>query len=137
MKLELEEKLTALAPVFLRDMHGDETKTCMAFGIECSDGWFAIVKEMCEKIEAVNRRLNGEALVVADQIKEKFGELTVYYSIDGEVDSNVRDEVRSIVVEAEAKSWDVCEECGKPATCTTKGWIRRLCKECYDRRSKN
>ena len=136
MKRELEDELVKLAPTFLKDMHADETVTCMAWGVSCSDGWYSVVKEICEKLEAINMKMDGKAKVIADQIKEKFGELTVYYHVEGDMPSELKEEASAIVCEAEEKSWSVCEECGKPATMTTKGWITRLCEECYERRTR-
>ena len=128
MRQELEEKLVKAAPVLLKDYHGDQMKTCMAWGMECDDGWFDLLMELCSKLEEINNSGNGR--VVATQIKEKFGELCFYYYTEN-MTKEEHNKVYEIVSEAEQRSWDICEICGKPATHTTKGWIKRLCNECY------
>ena len=60
--------------------------------------------------------------VVASQIKEKFGTLRFYYQ-GGD------DYIRGLEAMADSISAVMCEECGKPASCSTDGWIRTLCEE--------
>src|SRR5574343_2081161 len=85
MRKELVDQLTSKYPKLLRNMYGDPRKTCLAFGIECGDGWYKILDDLCKAIQAAvdykNRR--GEDPnndVIVDQIKEKFGGLRFYYS---------------------------------------------------------
>lgn len=136
MKKELEEKLREEAPIFMAQLYGDVTETCMHFGCECMDGWFSLIEEAATKIEQINSSLNGKGQIQAAQIKEKFGELTIYLSSFGEVSTEKWDEACKIISDVEGRSWDVCERCGAPATETTKGWITRLCKKCLEERNK-
>ena len=131
MNSELEKKLIEIAPIFLCEMYGDPHETCMAFGCDCDDGWFEIVKEAVIKLENINKSLNGLGKVVASQIKEKFGQLVIYINIIGNVSDELKNQIESILDSAEEKSWKTCEHCGKPATKTTRGWIQRLCDDCY------
>lgn len=59
----------------------------------------------------------------ASQIKEKFGTLRFYMT-------SYTDEIDKIVTEAEKKSEETCEHCGKPGTLRTEGWLFTLCDEC-------
>lgn len=64
--------------------------------------------------------------VILDQVKEKFGRLTIYYS-GGD------DRVSVIVNAVSELSFSICETCGKfdnTVGHTTKGWIRTICKDC-------
>ena len=60
--------------------------------------------------------------VVASQVKEKFGMLTIYHRGG----NSYTDGVLRV---AEEMSRHVCEECGKPGYSTATGWIRTLCDE--------
>ena len=60
--------------------------------------------------------------VTLDQVKEKFGTLRFYYS-GGD------DTIRGMVRMAESMSSVTCEECGKPGTSTSGGWIKTVCAE--------
>ena len=90
-------------------------ESCMAFGLECGDGWFDIIRELSEKIEPLG--------AVASQVKEKWGELRFYVS-------NGTDEIFDLIDKAEQKSAETCELCGEPGRTTGSGWIRTHCSEC-------
>ena len=60
--------------------------------------------------------------VTLDQVKEKFGTLRFYYS-GGD------DYISGLVSMAESMSGVTCEECGKPGTQTSGGWIKTVCVE--------
>jgi hypothetical protein len=60
--------------------------------------------------------------VTLDQVKEKFGTLRFYYSGGDEY-------IAGLVSMAESMSGVTCEECGKPGTRTSGGWIKTACKE--------
>ena len=60
--------------------------------------------------------------VTLDQVKEKFGTLRFYYT-GGD------DYIGGLVSMAESMSGVTCEECGKPGTQTSGGWIKTVCKE--------
>ena len=60
--------------------------------------------------------------VTLDQVKEKFGTLRFYYQ-GGD------DTISGMVRMAESMSGVTCEECGKPGTQTSGGWIKTVCVE--------
>lgn len=118
------------APVFLQAMYGDMRETCMHWGFELGAGWLPIVERLCEQAESLNRKYAGRATVKAEQVKQKWGELTVYYSVDGESPEELREEFKAVLIAAADKAAGTCERCGRPATHFTRGWISPACDEC-------
>lgn len=114
MKKELEDIICAAAPTVMRDMRGDMTKTCLAFGFECGDGWFSLILEAATELEAL------DADICAAQVKEKLGSLRFY----------VRQQplgADAIITRAEARSMVECEDCGAAGRRQGNGYIRTLC----------
>lgn len=84
-------------------------------------GWHELVRDLEAKLT--------ELLGVYDlyQIKEKFGGLRYYI---GPVDADKFDAAHALISEAEAKSFHICEECGKPGECkASRHWLKTLCEE--------
>ena len=98
------------------------TESLMAFGFECGDGWFDLVKELCEKLKALNLK-NFRVT----QVKEKFGGLRFYI---GSVEPEKADQVFRLIDKAEKESYRTCETCGKPGKPNKEGWITTLCNNC-------
>lgn len=80
MKKELEEQLVKLHPEILRDYGGDMRHTCMAWGLACGDGWYDLLSDLFKTIDKLVA--GKKAVVIADQVKEKFGGLRFYYHIE-------------------------------------------------------
>ena len=95
------------------------TKSCMAFGFECGDGWFDIIWDLSAKLEPLG--------VIASQVKEKYGTLRFYIY-------NGSDEAFDLIDQAELASGRTCEECGEPGKTTDMGWARTLCSSCEEKR---
>lgn len=84
---------------------------------EVGDGWLPLVKELIEKL--IDAGWNREVT----QVKEKFAGLRFY--INGGTD-----EIFNIIQEAEDKSYNICEICGKPGDVYTSGnWVYPRCSE--------
>ena len=79
MDKKLEKKLVDKYPKIFKDYGGDIRKTCMGWGMECGDGWFQLIDKLCEDI--VNIIDDKTIDVTALQVKEKFGGLRFYHSI--------------------------------------------------------
>ena len=126
MKKELDEYLCKVYPKIMVNRNKDMTETCMCWGFECGDGWFNILNNLMGNIQNhidwQNREKEVVPQVTLDQVKEKFGTLRFYYS-GGD------DTIRGMVSMAESMSSVTCEECGKPGTSTSGGWIKTVCKE--------
>ncbi len=99
----------------MREKYPDLFKGC--FDYSPAPGWDPIV-------EGLVARMSEDHTCRIFQIKEKFGELRVYYSSsDPVIDSFVENAVKSCR--------SICEDCGLgTATSGGKGWIRTLCPEC-------
>lgn len=102
-----------------------ETKTPYElFGIECRNGWKSIIKPVLDYIEEFNSKTKGEKIVIM-QIKEKFGGLSIETNF-------VTHELFQLIIEAENKSYHVCEICGstEDVGIKTSDWAETLCLEC-------
>lgn len=119
MKSELSQRLFDRFNFFNPD--GDIRHTLIPFGIECGDGWFGIIWDLCEAVEREVKTKNIEGFEVV-QVKEKFGGLRFYCD-------NSTHEILELVRIAEEKSYKTCEVCGKPGKVRNNGWISTLCDE--------
>jgi hypothetical protein len=92
------------------------------FSIECADGWFDLLRKLCEGIEkALNK---GEDIFIT-QVKEKFSGLRFYYS-------GGNDLIDKLVEKAENDSFKICEGCGKKGKLRKlNGWLSTLCIKCF------
>lgn len=80
-------------------------------------GWLPLVTELNERLTA----LYSDYRIA--QVKEKFGGLRYY--VDG-----VGDEGYKLIDEAEAKSYELCENCGDPGILRKGGWLKTYCDGC-------
>lgn len=126
MNRELEEKLVKKYPKLFRNYRGDPRQTCMAWGMTCGDGWYNLIDELCSKLEPFG--------LTAAQVKEKFGGLRFY--IEG-CPSDKFEEIYKYIGEAEKKSVETCEVCGKPGEVRGGSWLRCLCDDHHKTREKN
>lgn len=126
MRKELELQLVKKYPKLFEEYGMPVTKSCMGWGCTCDDGWYDLLSELCEKLS----KYEG---VVFAQVKEKFGGLRVYINA---VDREISDEVYDILHEVERKSFTICEQCGRPGTLRSGGYLRTLCNECEKSRGK-
>jgi|SRR5581483_2190357 len=124
MNKDLEKKLIEEFPTFFKNIYGHPSKTCMAFGLDCGEGWYDLIYETCKKIKELDR----DNTFVFLQIKEKFGGLRLYCSGGNK-------EIGVIISKAEDESYKICEYCGTKENITTEGrWILTLCKDCRNKR---
>lgn len=95
------------------------------FDFGCGEGWKGIIQDLCAGLIAL------EPTLTVHQIKEKFGTLRFYI---GSCPNETCDQVWKMIEEAERKSGQTCEQCGKLGKQRSGGWIRTLCDECELRR---
>lgn len=120
MNAEREAQIVEKYPTFFPNIHGDPTKTCLAWGIAIGDGWADLFEKLCADIKAANPPEDFQFL----QIKEKFGGLRAYYSQANEA-------IHKLVDQAERDSYTICETCGSKDSVTSEGaWITTLCTKC-------
>jgi hypothetical protein len=87
--------------------------------VQVGPGWKAIILELHQKLVEIDPNYE------IHQIKEKFGGLRYYCSLDG------HDEGQNLIDAAEEKAWVTCERCGEPGTPRGGGWISTLCDTHY------
>lgn len=132
MDKNLELQLVKKYPKILRDYGGDAKQTCMAWGIDCQNGWYDLLDKSMEKIQYfcdLCSKEGREVQVVANQVKEKLGTLRFYVSTEGA--NNIENAIiDDIVADAEDRSQYICEVTGKHAVlCHKGGWLKTLCRE--------
>lgn len=131
MKIELQEKLVKKYPIIFEDYGGEVSKTGMAFGIQCGDGWYFIIDMLCLTIKRICEKSNIK--VKAFQIKEKFGRLCFYIQSDN-IDTNICPEIYAVIEFASSLSSQVCEVCGSTKDVIQTGhWIMTRCSECLSK----
>jgi hypothetical protein len=108
MSPELDKQLCDKYPKIFADRYKSVQESCMAFGIECGDGWYDILDNLCaatNRMWSTSIEIDAEDAVkldikentyggyfaqvpapqmVAKQVKEKFGTLRFYYDLEFE-----------------------------------------------------
>lgn len=125
----LEDKLIRKYPKIFAQKDLSLNKTCMCWGIECGDGWYQIIDDLCGIIQQYIDARRGEIeQIEALQVKEKYGTLRFYIS-------NGDDIIDGMIAYAEYLSGRTCEVCGsRDGVSQTSGWIVTLCSECLAKR---
>lgn len=136
MKDELQNKLYDKYPELFENRHKSPRESCMAWGIECGDGWYDILSALCfgiaqhERNKAAELKREGQngdyQPFKFDQIKEKFGGLRIYHDGGDEF-------VRGMIYMADSLSYMICEACGARGKANEKGWISVLCDDCRNK----
>jgi len=80
--------------------------------VQCEDGWFDLIYDCLSKIEFVRAASNCK--VELTQIKQKLGELVIYYDFDGE--EKPKGVIEDIVSSTNRKSRSICEVSGNQGT---------------------
>ena len=148
MKPELQQKLYEKYPKIFVQKDLPMSQTAMCWGIDCGDGWYWLLDQLCDAIqnycnsknEGIRTRNEArkegkevyggkeaeeEWQVEAVQVKEKFAGLRFYIN-------SADDEVYGMIGLAEHMSYHICEDCGTTENVKTrgKGWIYTLCDKC-------
>lgn len=99
------------------------------WGIEHGDGWSQIIVTLCERLETILQD-DPDAKFAVRQVKEKFGGLRFYYSLELAQDETTL-LVREAVDLAAAASVNVCEYCGQLGQLRRHNrWLRTQCLSC-------
>ena len=110
-------------------MHRKEKNmTHKEYPIEVGDGWKHLYQPVLDYIEKYNKEHTDNPIEVW-QIKEKYAGLRIYVSRGTK-------ELFDMIGDAESKSYNTCEECGKyiEGAKVRNGWYYALCDECFDKR---
>ena len=114
MTPELDKQLCDKYPKIFSDRYKSPQESCLAFGIECGDGWYEILDTLCyaathtwttsikideedaKKLLIEKSKYNDcyyleipAPTMVAAQVKEKFGTLRFYYDL--ELEPNIKE----------------------------------------------
>lgn len=93
------------------------------------DGWCALLETLCRHIQPI-LDTEPQASMQVLQVKEKFGTLRFYYSLQNATDE-LSQRIRAAVNQAESASGHICERCGCAGTLQTDAsWWRTLCPAC-------
>lgn len=127
MNEKLDNQLCKDFPNLFCDRDASMRVTAMCWGFP-GDGWEKIIREAAEKLEplilAYRKEYPDESFPHASQVKEKFGTLRFYMTWETE-------EMAKIIEEAERKSFETCEDCGKEGKLRRGGWLMTLCDDCH------
>lgn len=120
MNIKLQNKLFKKYPKLFRQRKLSMQETCMCWGIDCGDGWYWLIDNLCNYISKVDEA------VEATQVKEKYGTLRFY--IDGG-----SDKIEAAISFAEFLSGKICETCGSTdAKLRGKSWLSTKCDKCME-----
>jgi hypothetical protein len=124
MNQELQDKLFEKYPTLFENKNKSIQESCMAWGIECNNGWYELLSSVCWRISQHEKNIADPYYIPVkfDQIKEKFGGIRIYYT-GGD------DYVRGVVSLADEMSYKLCEVCGNAGKPNKGGWISVLCDE--------
>jgi uncharacterized protein with HEPN domain len=116
-------------PVLYRDAWSTPSNAASPFardGFDVSDGWHGIIERLSAKLAA-------DPSLHIDQLKEKWGRLTVYFEREEGVprDLSLDAEMEAALDEAEGESERTCMVCGEPGAREKRGlWVTVLCEPC-------
>jgi hypothetical protein len=96
---------------------------------ECGPGWNRILADLVDRMAGVLGGKPGTSLSFT-QVKEKYGTLRVYWTIEGgEVGKRRYKMLDGLVEGAEARSGATCEMCGRAGRLRGKGWVFTACDD--------
>ena len=122
MNKEKQEILYTKYPKLFRQKDLPMSESCLAFGIECGDGWYSLIDELSQELTDLYTDMIEYA-----QIKSKFGLLTVH--LDRLGGTTAFSDFLQLIQKYESRSITICELCGKEATRkSVNGWIHTLCE---------
>lgn len=122
MQIILQEKLVNDFPTLFRQWHLSPAESCLGRGIECWDGWYRIIRNLCQKL--VDLKL--DKFVEFAQIKQKFAILTIYLESKKE-DIIIPQDAHALVLRAAHQSEVICELCGERGKKRSGNYMLTLC----------
>ena len=152
-----DEDFMSRFPILFQERKQSMNQTCMCWGIDCPEGWYHIIEQLCTALEFYNIDIGSKygLAIVAEQVKEKFGTLRFYYTVrEVDKDGNAMDycelsaddnKCRAVIDylgmlasnaidEACAMTLDTCAKCGCPLNdknkVVTRGYISYMCDKC-------
>lgn len=131
MSPELERRLVEKYPKLYAGCSEPPSRSLMAFGFECEDGWFDLIDTLSEHLltlatDLATREPKFSGTFTATQVKEKYGTLRFYVG-------PCTDEAFAIIHFAEGLSARVCETCGNRGRTRGTTWFKTLCENCAEK----
>lgn len=98
--------------------------------VEVGEGWKPLVNQAIDCCHWLNERKDLDLRIEFLQVKEKFGGLRIYFTVDGK-GNDFYDEnfVHGYISALETISTSICEICGCPGKRRKGPWIQTLCDE--------
>ena len=118
---KLEEQLYSEFPELYRGRKESLQKNLMSLGFAVRDGWYDIIYDLSQKIVDYCQE-NDLKVPKVFQVKEKFAGLRFY------LESYPDQKIREFIDEAEQKSRETCEVCGREGETWDGSWIKTLCE---------
>lgn len=112
------EELSKLHPVLYSDLEY----------FEIGSGWFHIIHDLTHKLIPYD-------CIIFEQIKQKFGELRIYYKFNDLASQRDKEEIHVLIQTAEREALTVCELCGISQSSLTynDGYYQVLCFGCCEK----
>jgi hypothetical protein len=130
VRAALEHALVRDFPGLFADSTLPPTQSLMCFGCEHGDGWYWLLRATCEELAYI-AEMAGVSVKLS-QVKEKYGELRVYWHMVGEGARHWFERACQVEEMASQCSRHICEVCGAPGCVTQRGyWLKTLCPHCY------
>lgn len=97
---------------------------------ELPDGWHRLFLLYCMSIKPPLRKANFIDQFRFSQIKEKWGEMTIY---DNGTPRDIHDELTDLNYIYARISKLICQYCGSRSQYETRGWVSYFCKDCGEK----
>ena len=107
-------KVKVKEPGYVIDFDGGYDRALAKTSV--GEGWASLIDEIFDKLDSME---HPPAVI---QVKEKYAGLRVYLDVYVE-------EVEQVIIEAEKKSFEMCETCGKPGKIRGSRWYYTSCDE--------
>ena len=126
----LQRQLKAQHPVLLKALGDRRYRQPIGhYGIECGDGWYKLIDDLCTKIETALLAA-PQTYVRVHQVKQKLGYLEFYVGLEEDTPT-----VEQLIQRSRERSATTCEKCGEPGRRRTDGWLIVLCDAHHEDRS--
>lgn len=112
--------LKEMYPYMFRDVHD--------YMVSINKGWLKIIEKFCFEVDKTLSAAEKESFVFG-QIKEKFGDLRIYYQCGQQMDDEKRQHIRALYEAASEEASRTCQRCGAPGKMNNRsGWMATLCE---------